>query len=169
MATHSDVPVPAMGRNMKLKMRSRRNMCDVYVRSFNYFVKLKHMSAFLKTYLSTENFGRRYRAYSSVSLQNYVVTHGIGGSAESEFQRDEVVNGQCGLCNFVHTYLKTSGLCITFFSKNIQTETTGNRVLEKLIAVKKFPHYFGARRSWSVHKSSQVVLFLGQMDPILYV
>jgi len=125
MATHPVVPVPVMGLYMKLKMRYRRNMCDVYVRSFNYFVKLKHMSAFFKIYLSTENLGRRYRAYSSVPLPNYAIMHGIGGSAESDFRRDDILNGQCGLFNFAHTYLKTSLLCIIFFSKNIQTETTG--------------------------------------------
>jgi len=27
---------------------------------------------------------------------------GIGGSAELEFRRDEIVNGQCGLFNFAH-------------------------------------------------------------------
>jgi len=48
MATHSEVPVHSMGLNMKLNMRYRRNMYDVYEISFNYFVKLKHMSAILK-------------------------------------------------------------------------------------------------------------------------
>jgi hypothetical protein len=67
-------------------------MCDVYVRSCNYFVKLKHMRASLKIYLSTESLGQRYRAYSSVPLQKYAITHGIGGSAESGFRRDEMVN-----------------------------------------------------------------------------
>ena len=57
MATHPEIPVPAMGPNMKLKMQYRRNMCDVYVRSFNYFVKLKYMRAFLKIYLSTHSLG----------------------------------------------------------------------------------------------------------------
>lgn len=155
-------------------MRYRRNMCDVYVSSFNYFVKLKHMSAFLKICLSTENLGRRYRAYSSVPLQNYTITHGIGGSAEFDFRRDEIVNGQCGLFNFAHTYLKTSRMCIIFFSKNIQTETTSRCIdyrqqspwLADSVCQKISPHCFGARRSLSVHKSSQVVVLLGQMDQI---
>jgi len=82
MATHPEVPVTVMGLNTNLKMRYRRNMCDVYVRTFNYFVKLKHMSAFLETYLSTQNVGRRYRAHSSVPLQNYTITHDIGSYAE---------------------------------------------------------------------------------------